>query len=124
MIWSIETDDFFGKCGEKYPLLKEINKGLKGSVPVENPPVENPPVENPPVNPPQPTEPSQPPVVVPPGTVCTTEGYVRDPQDCGVFYNCQIINGAYNPVRFSCPAGLAFDTKTTTCNYKDQVEGC
>ena len=29
MIWSIESDDFRGLCGEKYPLLKTINQGLK-----------------------------------------------------------------------------------------------
>ncbi|KAH8299837.1 hypothetical protein KR044_006718, partial [Drosophila immigrans] len=28
MIWSIETDDFRGICGESYPLLKAINRGL------------------------------------------------------------------------------------------------
>ncbi|XP_017092476.2 probable chitinase 2 [Drosophila bipectinata] len=26
MIWSLETDDFRGKCGQSYPLLKTINK--------------------------------------------------------------------------------------------------
>lgn len=32
MIWSIETDDFLGKChGEKYPLLKAINKVFESS---------------------------------------------------------------------------------------------
>ena len=30
MIWSVETDDFKGKCGEKYPLLKTINSVLRG----------------------------------------------------------------------------------------------
>lgn len=28
MVWSIETDDFHGTCGESYPLLKSINKAL------------------------------------------------------------------------------------------------
>lgn len=28
MIWSIETDDFRGDCGVKYPLLKAINQAL------------------------------------------------------------------------------------------------
>lgn len=28
MIWSIETDDFRGKCGQKYPLLNAINNKL------------------------------------------------------------------------------------------------
>ena len=38
MIWSIETDDFRGKCGNgKFPLLSAIRKGLNGQI-VENPP--------------------------------------------------------------------------------------
>lgn len=32
MIWSIDTDDFSGHCGEgKYPLLKTITKSLNNS---------------------------------------------------------------------------------------------
>lgn len=29
MVWSIETDDFKGICGRKYPLLKTLNEGLR-----------------------------------------------------------------------------------------------
>lgn len=29
MVWSIETDDFRGTCGTKYPLLKKVNDFLK-----------------------------------------------------------------------------------------------
>ena len=29
MVWSLDTDDFLGKCGEKYPLMKAINQNLK-----------------------------------------------------------------------------------------------
>ena len=33
MIWSVETDDFIGKChGEKYPLLKTINRVFQRDV--------------------------------------------------------------------------------------------
>ncbi|KAF2880908.1 hypothetical protein ILUMI_25266 [Ignelater luminosus] len=28
MIWSIETDDFRGMCGAKYPILSTINSNL------------------------------------------------------------------------------------------------
>lgn len=38
MMWSIETDDFQGRChGEKYPLLKTINRVMNGLVPVPIP---------------------------------------------------------------------------------------
>nr|CAD7429082.1 unnamed protein product [Timema monikensis] len=30
MIWSVETDDFRGICGDKYPLLNAINSVLNG----------------------------------------------------------------------------------------------
>jgi hypothetical protein len=35
MIWSVETDDFLGKChGVKYPLITEIKSVLSGGVTV------------------------------------------------------------------------------------------
>jgi hypothetical protein len=35
MIWSVETDDFLGKChGVKYPLLTAINSVLFGDTAV------------------------------------------------------------------------------------------
>nr|AAX69085.1 teratocyte released chitinase [Toxoneuron nigriceps] len=36
MIWSVETDDFHGDCGEKYPLLKTLNAVLRGGKEVSN----------------------------------------------------------------------------------------
>lgn len=119
MLWSIETDDFLGNCGEKYPLLKTLNAGLRGGVPVE-PPKPTKPTEQPP----QPPQTTQPPVTAPPSDVCKEEGWTRDPKDCSVFYFCQVVNGVYQPQRFNCASGLAFDPKTKACNYREQVQGC
>lgn len=118
-MWSIETDDFRGSCGEQYPLLKTLNAGLRGGVPV-------PPPKEPEGTPePEPTQrPTQPPVTAPPSGVCKKEGYNRDEKDCGVFYLCQNINGALQPQRFDCPSGLAFDPQINACNYKNLVDGC
>nr|XP_012227656.1 PREDICTED: chitinase-3-like protein 1 isoform X1 [Linepithema humile] len=119
MLWSIETDDFRGNCGEKYPLLKTLYAGLRGGVPVEPP-------KDPEGKPdPESTQrPTQPPVTAPPSGVCKKEGYVRDEKDCGVFYLCQNVNGVYQPQRFDCPGGLAFDPEINACNYKNLVPGC
>ncbi|EZA47279.1 hypothetical protein DMN91_005935 [Ooceraea biroi] len=120
MLWSIETDDFHGLCGEKYPLLKAINKGLKRTVPSEPPKKDEKPKEKP--N--EPVQPDPEPPVAPPSGVCTKEGYVRDPNDCSVFYYCQNVNGVYQPARFQCATGLAFDPKINACNFPAQVPGC
>lgn len=113
MLWSIETDDFSGKCGEKYPLLKTLNAGLRGGVPVE-----------PPKSTEQPPQTTQPPVTAPPSGICKKEGYVRDEQDCSVFYQCQIVNGSFKIEKFNCSSGLAFDPSINACNYKNLVDGC
>ncbi|XP_072764970.1 chitinase-3-like protein 1 [Anoplolepis gracilipes] len=113
MLWSIETDDFFGHCGTKYPLLKALNIGLRGGVPPE------------PTEPPtKPTaQPTQPPTARPNG-ICKKSGYVRDPNDCSVFYDCVPSNGTLNPIRFTCPNGLAFNPSNNSCDYKSNVAGC
>jgi len=116
MLWSIETDDFFGTCGEKYPLLKALNAGLRGRVPVEPP---KPTTKQ--LPPPQTT---QPPVTAPPNDICKKEGFVRDKQDCNIFYLCHNVNGVYQVQKFNCPSGLAFDTRINACNYKNLVPGC
>lgn len=118
MLWSIETDDFHGKCGETYPLLKTLNRVLRKDVKIP----EEPPVVQPPTSTPQPPTPT--PNPPPPTGVCTKEGYVRDPKDCSKFYFCQNVNGQYQVTPFHCAAGLVFDPKTTSCNYKDLVPGC
>lgn len=120
MLWSIETDDFQGTCGEKYPLLKTLNAGLRGDVPVP-PPVIPKPTEKPSQPQPPVTDAPQPPVP-PPKDICKKTGFIRDEKDCSVFYHCQTVGGNAN--RFNCSSRLAFDPQINACNYKNLVEGC
>ncbi|XP_076235084.1 chitinase-3-like protein 1 [Calliopsis andreniformis] len=122
MMWSLETDDFKGTCGQKYPLLSVLNDVLRGGAPAPAPNPTNPPVDP---NPPPTAAPPPPPPPPPPsGTVCTHEGYIRDLNDCSTFYYCKATNDGYQQFTFKCPSGLAFDPSINACNYRDQVPGC
>ncbi|XP_032675832.1 chitinase-3-like protein 1 isoform X2 [Odontomachus brunneus] len=118
MMWSIETDDFNGLCGEKYPLLKTLNAGIRGTIPPPRPnpdPTDKPQTERPPV--------TQPPTAIP-GGVCKKEGFVRDDKDCSVFYQCVNNHGTLEPHKFNCAPGLVFNTKINACDFKDNVQDC
>ncbi|XP_058795563.1 chitotriosidase-1-like isoform X2 [Phymastichus coffea] len=110
MVWGVETDDFKGVCGDKYPLLKTINYVLRDGQPPlpTNPPAET--TAEPSANQPKPTE------------ICKSEGYSRDPKQCNVFYYCQPDYNKYIVHEFSCPKPLVFDLRTNTCNYLKYVQ--
>ncbi|XP_078035246.1 chitinase-3-like protein 1 isoform X1 [Augochlora pura] len=115
MMWSVETDDFRGICGQKYPLLTTMNEVMNGRVPSDpNPPPTPKPTPAPTPKPPNP----------PASGICQKEGYIRDPQDCSVFYNCVNQGGKLVSYRFQCPDGLVFDPTIIGCNYRDKVPGC
>lgn len=126
MVWSLETDDFRGKCfGENYPLLATLASKLNGNVVRPPPPTANP--DQPTTNPDQPT--TQPPVrpTVDPGMGfrCTADGYFRDPQNCATFYLCvKQPTGDYAKHTYTCGEGSAFDEEINTCNFPDKVKGC
>lgn len=132
MIWSIETDDFYGKCGQRYPILRAINSAFQVNrsslnqcrylkewlvfqnvVPSEAP---LPPTSSEPA--PSSTE-AAPPI---PEGVCQAIGYVRDPNDCARFYYCFQTDNGFLPIEFSCSEGLYFDTESHICNYQEFVE--
>jgi len=104
MVWSLESDDFQGTCGQQsYPLLHEINRVLFGG--------DTPTGLTPESSKDKPSE----------GFSCPTdapEGYVRDPDNCSKFYYCS--GGTTN--NFECPSGLNFDLNTNRCNYSGSVK--
>ncbi|PNF19362.1 Acidic mammalian chitinase [Cryptotermes secundus] len=129
MIWSLETEDFLGKCnGYKYPLLTAINRVLFGGVTAPQKPSTSQPQSTtaatttalPPANPTErpaastsaPSDPSQ---------LCTREGFIRDPYDLRVFYQCLKASGKLVAHRLECPKGLIFDTSLNVCNWIDAV---
>lgn len=151
MMWSVETDDFHGTCGEKYPLLNTINRVLKGHNPSTTTTTNTvtsttsgisssttPIVSNTTISASTSTTVASIGTTVPsssvpsssvpssssPNSICTQEGYVRDSQNCSIFYYCQKVNGKYIINKFHCPENLVFDTKLNTCNYKQNVPDC
>lgn len=134
MIWSIETEDFLGTCGTKYPLLNAINSALG----IANENIEEP---NEVV-----TESSSAPgnkTVVDTATTvadnsakdtgsssgphtptCTGAGYVRDTSNCNIYYYCLPIGTTYIPIAQKCSSNLYFDERTLTCNWPQLVSGC
>ncbi|XP_011706928.1 PREDICTED: chitinase-3-like protein 1 [Wasmannia auropunctata] len=117
MVWSIETDDFLGTCGEKYPLLKTLNARLRRQVPIELSTKQ-------PSQTTQSPRTTQPPVTASPSGICKKEGFVRDQKDCSIFYRCLKVDSGYKIYEFSCGSGLAFDPEINNCNFKNLVPGC
>jgi chitinase len=66
MFWSVETDDFHGKCGEPNELIKTAYRSLIGNVPVEPTTTRDPSAPSTTEAPPQPTP--------PPDGKCTVNG--------------------------------------------------
>lgn len=104
MIWSLESDDFRGSCGDKsYPLLREINRGLFGRETPTGLTAEK-----------QSTSDKEADEFRCSGDI----GYVRDMHNCSRFYYCN----AGSTFKFDCPSGLKFDYNSSSCNYSDLVK--
>ncbi|XP_032306926.1 acidic mammalian chitinase [Drosophila ananassae] len=127
MMWSIETDDFRGLCGETYPLLKTMNRALgkdvsggggSGGGGSATPSSTAAPT-------------AAPTTATTPGggsggnggiggEGCSTDGYFWRDNNCNLFYQCS------NGVRydFECGAGLYFNPSSGGCAWPDQVPNC
>lgn len=150
MVWSVETDDFKGLCGEKYPLLKQINHELHSGVASSQPTPETP-VDQEEEQPEKQTEeqPEEQPdeqrkeqpkeqteeqpeeqqtedqiqneSQAKASGICHQEGYIRDTKVCSKFYYCKLVNDQFIDYEFNCNPGLLYDLTISTCNWPDQV---
>lgn len=141
MIWSVETDDFLGKChGFKYPLLTAINHVLFGGIvtegkttttasttPTTTPTTAETSRTDPPKTSDTPTTGNPSPSTTTggdasdPSSLCTQEGFIKDPSNRRVFYECQKVSDKFVAYRFECAVGLAFDTSINVCNWDYNV---
>lgn len=128
MVWSIETDDFHGKCGERFALLSTLNKGLEHDE-VTSTTTNAPTTISTSTHHPESTTTTEEgttsiwastsTTTEDPGPIkCVETGYFRHPEDCSKFYFCE---GATLHT-FQCPAGLYFDLSILSCNYPERVE--
>nr|AYI49821.1 chitinase [Microdera punctipennis] len=54
--------------------------------------------------------------------LCEREGYIRDPDNCAVFYYCLPHKGEFVALRQHCNEGLLYDEQLNACNYPEQVQ--
>lgn len=127
MIWSIETDDFHGTCGERFTLLSTLNRrlGNNGAI-TSTPPVSSSPsaptwtsstIQTTATSDSFSTTTQQSSTTATSGFKCVSTGYFRDPENCSVFYYCD----RTTRFDFACPAGLYFDETTLVCNWPNLV---
>ena len=126
MVWSVETDDFRGKCGEKYPLLKTINAVLRGRVPVVDETVPEPKPTKAPIE--------QTPITVvdndnegnsniisnsdgDSSEICKSPGNTADPDTCGFIQCVDNGRGGFNQHPIPCPAGLCYKPSAGVCDW-------
>ncbi|CAL1270702.1 unnamed protein product [Larinioides sclopetarius] len=142
MVWSLETDDFKGKChGYRNPLLNAINAVLNGSslpLPDLNIDEDNSIFQDIPssssASPKTSTEVTPKSVAVTtsdPGDEplpCPRDGYFRHPKNCRLFYLCQPRkpgqDAGYQIYLFTCGVGTVFSEDMRTCAFPSSVPGC
>ncbi|XP_043277640.1 acidic mammalian chitinase-like isoform X2 [Venturia canescens] len=123
MIWSIETDDFRGKCGESYPLIKTLNHVLRNGVQVSERPTLPPRsteapatgASSPVTEGPQPTTPE----TVNNSGDCKAPGNIPDPNNSSQFFQCvPQADAGYTRITVPCAHGLVFNPSAGICDWK------
>ncbi|KAI4468380.1 chitinase [Holotrichia oblita] len=149
MVWSLETDDFNGKCGEKDALLKAIKRTLgepgtttegttqgstegttqgstEGTTQGSTEGTTQGSTEGTTQGSTEGTTQGSTEGTTTEGSedICRAAGYARDPATCTIFYQCVAYRGSYIAYPFTCPAGLYFDLSTNVCNWPSLVPEC
>ncbi|XP_038049704.1 uncharacterized protein LOC119723214 [Patiria miniata] len=124
MVWAVDLDDFNGICGETWPLLKAINRGLGFASGTNAPPPPNAPVTDAPPPPNAPVTDAKPPnapATKPPITdkFCDglADGFYADPADCSKYVQCAS-GVTYHK---SCPTGLVWNASLNVCDWPYNV---
>ncbi|CAH1980289.1 unnamed protein product [Acanthoscelides obtectus] len=133
MVWSVESDDFSGLSGIKYPLLRAAyqmaDDGFNPTIPPTTSTMSSPatPTDSPYTSS-EPTENSPTSIThASPTTspeLCSRSGFIRDPDDCRVFYYCPADGAPLGAYKFICQDGTLFDTTIESCNWAYLVKDC
>ncbi|XP_013781598.1 chitinase-3-like protein 1 [Limulus polyphemus] len=150
MVWSIETDDFTGKCHtQRYPLLQAINEEFADPrMDLPLPPKKTPSSgieqetestttstsstvsssttsstsQSPStVKPDSQTSPEEPEVVK---ILCTNEGSHPHPKNCSRFIQCTNDGKKFVAYELTCSTNTVFNPKTGLCDWPDNVPNC
>uniref|UniRef100_A0A182W1Z6 GH18 domain-containing protein n=1 Tax=Anopheles minimus TaxID=112268 RepID=A0A182W1Z6_9DIPT len=145
-LYHMENDDVKNACGQgAYPLLRAVNTGLNRRIPGDNGSTSSTTTTKatistttkassttttstttkptttttrPTTTTTKPTTSTNPPTLP---IICPKNGYVRDPNNCSVYYRC-IPNGAFfTSWKYTCTNGLYFNVAASTCDYPNRV---